>query len=78
MVEAESGKRARPIKEAWVKEIFRQCKEQEVAFFFKQWGTWGADSVKRSKKANGREFLGKEWNEYPSFLKREEWSNNFS
>lgn len=32
---------------------------------FKQWGTWGADEIKRIKKANGRLFLGKEWNEYP-------------
>lgn len=32
---------------------------------FKQWGTWGADEIKRSKKANGKLFLSKEWNEYP-------------
>ena len=25
-----------------------------VAFFFKQWGTWGSDGVKRNKKANGK------------------------
>lgn len=43
-----------------------QCKEQNVAFFFKQWGTWGADEIKRNKKLNGRLFKGKEWNEYPS------------
>jgi protein gp37 len=29
------------------------------------WGTWGADEVKRNKKANGRIFQGKKWNEYP-------------
>jgi len=34
-------------------------------------GRMGADSIKRSKKANEREFLGKEWKEYPNFLKRE-------
>ena len=65
IVGGESGKKARPIRKEWVEEIFQQCKEQHVAFFFKQWGTWGEDSVKRSKKANGRKFKGKEWDEYP-------------
>ena len=65
IVGGESGPNARPLKKEWVKEIFEQCKEQNVAFFFKQWGTWGADGIRRSKKANGRLFMGKEWNEYP-------------
>jgi protein gp37 len=65
IVGGESGIKARPIKKEWVEEIFNQCKEQNVAFFFKQWGTWGSDEVKRNKKANGRIFQGKEWNEYP-------------
>jgi len=65
IVGGESGGKARPIKQQWVDEIFQQCKEQEVAFFFKQWGTWGADEIKRNKKVNGRKFRGKEWNEFP-------------
>lgn len=65
IVGGESGLKARKIKKEWVLEIFNQCKKQGVAFFFKQWGTWGADEVKRSKKANGRVFEGKIWNEYP-------------
>ncbi len=65
IVGGESGKNARLIKKEWVEEIFYQCKEQDVAFFFKQWGTWGADEVKRNKKANGRKFKGKVWNEFP-------------
>jgi len=65
IVGGESGINARPIKKIWVEEIFNQCKRQEVAFFFKQWGTWGADEIKRNKKANGRKFKGKVWNEYP-------------
>jgi len=67
IVGGESGRKARPIKKEWIEEIFLQCKEQKVAFFFKQWGTWGADEIKRSKKANGRKFRGKEWNEFPTF-----------
>ena len=66
IVGGESGRKARPIKEEWIDEIFVQSKEQEVAFFFKQWGTWGADEVKRNKKANGRVFKGKIWNEFPN------------
>ena len=31
----------------------------ELRFSFKQWGTWGKDNKKRSKKANGRLFRGK-------------------
>lgn len=65
IVGGESGRTARPIKQEWVEEIFNQCKKQDVAFFFKQWGTWGADEIKRNKKANGRKFMGKIWNEYP-------------
>jgi protein gp37 len=36
----------------------RQTQEQEVAFFFKQWGTWGSDGIKRNKKANGKALDG--------------------
>ncbi len=65
IVGGESGPMARLIKKEWVIEIFNQCKNQNVSFFFKQWGTWGADEIKRNKKDNGRTFLGQKWNEYP-------------
>lgn len=65
IIGGESGRQARTIKNIWIEEIFRQCKQQNVAFFFKQWGTWGADEIKRNKKVNGRIFKGKVWNEYP-------------
>ncbi|MEP1834884.1 MAG: DUF5131 family protein, partial [Hyphomonas sp.] len=42
IVGGESGTRARPIQEAWVDEIYSLCQQYETAFFFKQWGTWGA------------------------------------
>jgi protein gp37 len=66
IVGGESGHRARPMKPEWAVDIQRQCDEQGVSFFFKQWGTWGADGLKRSKKANGRILLGREWNEEPA------------
>lgn len=65
IVGGESGRLARPIKEAWIDEIHEQCVDQSVAFFFKQWGTWGKDNKKRSKKANGREYRGQVWDEMP-------------
>lgn len=65
IVGGESGPGARPMKPEWAEEVKRQCEEQNVAFFFKQWGAWGSDGVKRNKKANGRIFLGREWNEEP-------------
>lgn len=68
IVGGESGAKARPMKKEWVLSIQKQCEEQNVAFFFKQWGTWGADGVRRSKKSNGRILEGKEWSEYPELI----------
>ena len=65
IVGGESGSRARPIQEAWIDEIHEQCGRSETAFFFKQWGTWGKDNKRRSKKANGREYRGRTWDEMP-------------
>ena len=65
IVGGESGSKARPIKEEWIGEILKQCELYETEFFFKQWGTWGKDNQKRSKKANGREYLGRTWDNIP-------------
>lgn len=65
IVGGESGPKARPMKEEWAHEIHIQCMAQKVPFFFKQWGTWGADGVKRNKKKNGKLFMQKEWKEMP-------------
>ena len=58
IVGGESGPKARPMKEQWVESIFRQCKKQEVPFFFKQWG-----GVR--KHLTGREFHGRTYDEMP-------------
>ena len=50
IVGGESGAKARPMKKEWVLNIKEQCNKQKIAFFFKQWGTWGEDNKKRSKK----------------------------
>lgn len=38
IVGGESGRNARPCNPDWVRNIQRQCKEQNVPFLFKQWG----------------------------------------
>lgn len=65
IVGGESGKGARPIREEWVDEIYDQCLAHDTAFFFKQWGAWGKDNKRRSKKANGRMYRGKTWDDMP-------------
>lgn len=67
IVGGESGVQARPMKPEWVRSIMQQADEQEVAFFFKQWGTWGSDGVKRNKKANGKVIDGKIVQMMPEF-----------
>ncbi|MDA8107720.1 MAG: phage Gp37/Gp68 family protein [Betaproteobacteria bacterium] len=66
IVGGESGRKARPMRSAWVDNIKRQCDEAGVAFFFKQWGAWGMDGQKRSKKANGRLYAGRLWDAMPA------------
>ncbi len=62
----ESGIKARPMKEEWAVSLRDQCEKAGVHFFFKQWGAWGRDGVKRSKKANGRQLRGKTWDMIPA------------
>lgn len=65
IVGGESGASARPMSEAWVLQIKEQVVSQGSAFFFKQWGTWGRDGIKRSKYANGKLLQGKVIQEMP-------------
>lgn len=65
IVGGESGPKARPMKPEWVENVKQQADNAGSAFFFKQWGGWGSDGVKRHKKANGRVFRGRTWDAYP-------------
>jgi protein gp37 len=58
IVGGESGPNARPIDTQWVDDILQICQRQDVAFFFKQWGG-------KNKKAAGRRYRGKTWDEMP-------------
>lgn len=59
IVGGESGRKARPMSELWVLDILQQCNEQEVFFFFKQWG--GVN-----KKKSGRELGGRTYDDMPA------------
>jgi protein gp37 len=58
IVGGESGPGARPMKREWVVSIRKQCRMQNVPFFFKQWG-----GVRKAK--NGRLLEGRTYDEYP-------------
>jgi protein gp37 len=58
IVGGESGPAAREMKQEWVIQIKEQCIEQNVPFFFKQWG--GAN-----KKKTGRILQGRTWDNLP-------------
>ena len=67
IVGGESGNRARKVEKDWILNIKSQCDATPgTAFFFKQWGTWDADGVKRSAKENGCLLDGKEYHAYPT------------
>ncbi|MBF2075139.1 MAG: phage Gp37/Gp68 family protein [Synechococcales cyanobacterium C42_A2020_086] len=58
IVGGESGREHRPIKPEWVRDILRQTRETNTAFFFKQWGG-------HHSKAGGRLLDGEMWDEMP-------------
>jgi protein gp37 len=62
IVGGESGPGARPIKNEWVINIKNKCIDNNVPFFFKQWGGI-------SKKRNGRLLEGRIWGELPNLSK---------
>jgi len=65
IVGGESGPGARPMKKEWVIQIKEQCIEQNVPFFFKQWGGI-------NKKKTGRLLEGRTWDEMPIEVDLEE------
>ncbi|MCD8213773.1 MAG: phage Gp37/Gp68 family protein [Campylobacter sp.] len=64
----ESGINARAMKKEWVVNLKNECENQDVAFYFKQWGTWGSDGVRRDKKSNGALLNGKLYQSYPKII----------
>ncbi len=56
-----SGASSRPMEADWVRSIRDQCVDQNVNFYFKQWGG-------RKKKAAGKQLDGRTWEEMPARL----------
>jgi protein gp37 len=55
----ESGPRHRRVGIDWVRDLRDRCADEDVAFFFKQWGG-------RTAKTGGRLLDGRTWDEMPS------------
>lgn len=55
----ESGPKHRPMQAEWVRDLRDRCAEEEVAFFFKQWGG-------HRPKSGGRLLDGRTWDEMPT------------
>jgi len=62
IVGGESGPRCRPMDPTWVRSVRDQCFQQNVPFFFKQWGGF-------RPKTGGRELDGIEWSQFPKLSK---------
>ena len=61
IIGGESGPGARPIQTEWVDSILAQCRQANVAFFFKQWGG-------TRKKTTGRTLNGRTYDELPQVV----------
>ena len=70
IVGGESGHRARPMDRDWARSIRLQCESQNVAFFFKQWGSYDQAGLRRGKKASGRLLDGRTWDGLPKKRER--------
>lgn len=68
IVGGESGKNAREISEDWVINIKSQCEEQNVPFFFKQWGE-SEQALHLFEVHNGNRIHGEIHHNYPIALK---------
>lgn len=55
----ESGPGHRPVRIEWLRELRDRCLEEDIPFFFKQWGG-------RWPKAGGRLLDGKRWGQMPN------------
>lgn len=54
IVGGESGYGARTMKPEWVENVYRICRDEHVAFFFKQWG--GVHKAKAGRTLHGRTY----------------------
>jgi len=70
IIGGESGVGFRAVEKSWIKEIIHQCKKQNVAVFFKQWG-----GIR--PKSGGRKIDGRTYDEYPIIESRKNVLKDF-
>lgn len=70
VVGGESGPNARFMREQWVWNLKQKCEAENVVFFFKQWGTYGVDGIKRKKSENGCLLKGQKYKNYPASISK--------
>ena len=58
IIGGESGHHYRPVEKKWIQNLIRQCKQQSVKVFFKQWGGF-------RPKSGGRIINGRTYSQYP-------------
>jgi len=71
IVGGESGPLARPMDPQWARDLKKQCLQNKVAFFFKQWGTFNQNGERVGKKVAGRMLDGRTWDQMPEVEKFE-------
>ena len=57
--------KARPMKKEWVLSIKEQAEKQGAMLYFKQWGVYSEDGIRRDKETNGNTLNGKNYHEMP-------------
>jgi len=72
LVGGQYGKKSIPMQKKWVFNILRICQENYIPFYFKQWGAYGEDGIRRSKKENGDLVNGHCYHETPQLKKSQE------
>lgn len=66
IVGGESDPHPRKTEEEWINNIFRECQERQIPFFFKQWG--GTSKCKCHNAWGCRMYKGKTWDEMPMVI----------
>lgn len=64
--ESGKGESVRAMDVDWVRDLLKRCRSVGTPFFFKQWGAYGEDGQRRSKKKNGHLLDGEEIFEMPA------------
>ncbi len=72
IVGGESGvsSTVRPMDAQWARNIRDRCNTAGVPFFFKQWGSFGPDGIKRGKRWNGHLLDDAEYFEMPEVVQK--------